>query len=959
MAITEDITLRLKIDKTDISGNLNTITKDINDLKDAQLKLNQSFKDGKIGADAYAAESTKLRNEMSALTAQANLAAKAINAEKGSIDEITSALNLNRKAYNSLSQEQRENANIGGKLKETINKQQSALTDLNKTVGRPGLRGGITEAIGGMAKTLGVAALAFVSVEGAVKAFKFVMNSNGDAADAFEQTMAGINEGLKSMARNLLDLDFTNMITGFTDAYNAGKKIKELEQDLGDTKFFQSQKILDINQEIAAKQAEMAKMSAKDLENSTEYKKLLGEVNAKLEERAAIEEEITRAAYEVTGLKVVEELKTKKVIPEGGDQDLNIKDKEDKLLSYIDIIKNFNVEQTTYLNAWLKQVDDFSKIPADVASEANQRLMGQAGLSNATIQGIVKNFNESKEKLLRSEADLFATLSAENQKALEGYIPGKLKESIQKAFGAELSTITEGKQLYDALSEDLKKELIKSTNELRQAEINSISVTNENETKITGIKFREKKQQEADHKEYLANKTKLDKQAVEDEKKFQKELADAAEKGKKEGADWAEKEIARITKLQEEKKKLNDEYNAYLEDSRLATRELQIEAEEDDWQREQDRVQLEYDVKIARAESERDLLIAKLIDDKDFYEKKKEIEKAYNEEAKALDKKRAKDSKQIALDRAAFEVAVVAGWAGDIASILGSLGEESRAMQYGALLIDSAKAIADVFINFKIAQAKGFSQMGPILGIPAATAMEITSGLSIAAIIAKTAKGLSDINSAGKGKSAKSEVPRNNKQYGGEFALGGPINGASHDGGGVLIEAEGGEFIINKRAMKNPYIAKVAEFINEFGVGGPIFPNGVPVINDPKIPIWSPINFPGKEPIIKDMPAIDYARYGGSKQFHPDTYNESLNISSSRGYGNFLSRVSSGATYSGGTFGAGSFSGNAGINGSSGNVSGLAEEIAAAVKSIPVYIVESEMTGMQRKVQVREAKFTI
>jgi hypothetical protein len=79
----------------------------------------------------------------------------------------------------------------------------------------------------------------------------------------------------------------------------------------------------------------------------------------------------------------------------------------------------------------------------------------------------------------------------------------------------------------------------------------------------------------------------------------------------------------------------------------------------------------------------------------------------------------------------------------------------------------------------------------------------------------------------------------------------------------------------------------------------------------------------------------------------------SLDISGTRGSGNFLSRVSTGSSYSGGSYSGGV----ANISGSS--VSGLAQEVAAAIQAIPVYIVESEMTGMQRKVKIREQKFTV
>ena len=46
--------------------------------------------------------------------------------------------------------------------------------------------------------------------------------------------------------------------------------------------------------------------------------------------------------------------------------------------------------------------------------------------------------------------------------------------------------------------------------------------------------------------------------------------------------------------------------------------------------------------------------------------------------------------------------------------------------------------------------------------------------------------------------------------------MGGHIKGASHDNGGVVIEAEGGEYIVKKDSV-NPKTEAVLEYINEYG----------------------------------------------------------------------------------------------------------------------------------------------
>jgi len=65
------------------------------------------------------------------------------------------------------------------------------------------------------------------------------------------------------------------------------------------------------------------------------------------------------------------------------------------------------------------------------------------------------------------------------------------------------------------------------------------------------------------------------------------------------------------------------------------------------------------------------------------------------------------------------------------------------------------------------------------------------------------------------------------------FERGGMINGRSHAMGGVHIEAEGGEAIINKRSMAIPGVRQAASYLNELG-GGLSFQSGgvVPQINN-------------------------------------------------------------------------------------------------------------------------------
>jgi hypothetical protein len=69
-------------------------------------------------------------------------------------------------------------------------------------------------------------------------------------------------------------------------------------------------------------------------------------------------------------------------------------------------------------------------------------------------------------------------------------------------------------------------------------------------------------------------------------------------------------------------------------------------------------------------------------------------------------------------------------------------------------------------------------------------------------VIAATVKGTQEINGA--------QVKR----------TGGDIFGASHSNGGVMVNAEGGEFMVNKETMANPSYANAIRNMNSSGLSG-------------------------------------------------------------------------------------------------------------------------------------------
>jgi hypothetical protein len=109
-------------------------------------------------------------------------------------------------------------------------------------------------------------------------------------------------------------------------------------------------------------------------------------------------------------------------------------------------------------------------------------------------------------------------------------------------------------------------------------------------------------------------------------------------------------------------------------------------------------------------------------------------------------------------------------------------------------------ALGEIQAQLAVALAKAFGQLGPIGGAVASAAV-----LTAFNFISSKLKSI--------------VLPTPPK-----FEKGGWINGPSHKRGGVHIEAEGGEYIINKRSMRDPGVRAAAEHLNsivpKFAFGG-------------------------------------------------------------------------------------------------------------------------------------------
>ena len=157
---------------------------------------------------------------------------------------------------------------------------------------------------------------------------------------------------------------------------------------------------------------------------------------------------------------------------------------------------------------------------------------------------------------------------------------------------------------------------------------------------------------------------------------------------------------------------------------------------------------------------------------------------------KATEEEKNKVKKAYTDARAQIEEDALLQQASDNAAVFAQIasGYEEGTALYKAFKI--AEVSMNTFVTAQTAynSAAEVPMIGPVLA-PIAAASAIAAGL-------KQVRAIQNI-----------EVPK--------AESGGLIMGASHSAGGSLIEAEGGEYIINKYAMRQPGVAEIASGLNQ------------------------------------------------------------------------------------------------------------------------------------------------
>lgn len=289
--------------------------------------------------------------------------------------------------------------------------------------------------------------------------------------------------------------------------------------------------------------------------------------------------------------------------------------------------------------------------------------------------------------------------------------------------------------------------------------------------------------------------------------------------------------------LRQSEADINAAYNKQITDENEAFRKEQFDRQSEyirlEWEnkilRAKEGTLQEYDLKLQQAQAEYDVLVnMDAVTKAALYESDAEYTNAVLQS-----QKRITEAKQAQVNAenefVLMQIEAAATVTDAFSSMIDTFAEDNENLAAFAKTI----ALFNIGLSTAEALAKGVASAQAV-GFPANIPAIATT---IAAIMTNIAK-------------AKQLV---NKEKNPKYADGGEISGPSHASGGVLIEAEGGEGIINKHSMSNPLLRSIASAVNVAG-------GGVPFSNVPIFPSVSGGGFDTAElkavfvEALKEMP---------------------------------------------------------------------------------------------------------
>lgn len=475
-----------------------------------------------------------------------------------------------------------------------------------------------------------------------------------------------------------------------------------------------------------------------------------------------------------------------------------------------------------------QEVRDMLDAVSKGAMSADQ-VISQLGLSESTVsdlkdfadlfQNVVDNQRESytKQIELQNKTNSIARESAKNALEMKKDQQSKELELIRQAEDAALSLVREGVEKqrqviniqYDRQIEDLKRRLSTEKNltsiakkALNDSIILADQQREEELRKLSDVSMKEQIQKETERIQLQLDSVK---EGTSQEHNLRLSLIEQNRQA----------ELAANLLLAEELRQseadINAAYNKQVTDENDAFRKEQFD-------RQSEYIRLEWENRILQTK------------EGSLQEHKLRVQQAQAEYDTLINMDAATKATLYESD-AAYENAKLQGEKNIQNAIKARINAENEAVlaQMAAVttITDAFSSMLDSFAEDNEALA-AFAKTVALFNIGLSTAEAISRGVAsaqsvpfpgnIAAIATTIATIMGNIAKA-KQLVSKEKNPR--------FGDGGEITGPSHASGGVLIEAEGGEGVINKRSMSNPLLRSIASAVNVAGGGVPF--SNVPV----------------------------------------------------------------------------------------------------------------------------------
>lgn len=830
-ADTEQVILEVIVKNDDALKRIKENKEDIAELREAQALLNKSTEEGKKQWQDYEKEIKSLRRENALLTKEVRDNNKSIQDQEGSLKSMRSELSLLNKVYVNLSKTERESAK-GRELQEkilslstTIGDAEKKLGDFRRQVGN--YENAITSALGANNKyvaTLVAMKDGNMNLGSALKVATSSVVSFGKAlyAAIFANPIVAVIAGIVAALTGLIKIMRGNEEqSARLDAVLA--PLKRTFEGIVAVLQIVAGWVLDVAEGFEALAFQVTKLGEKIPVIGKYFKQSndamlasiqLAKDKATLDKQTrALEVANAKAQYESSELRKKAEDRVKYTAEER-----------------LKFVQEANAKEKEILDNRLKIAEEQFRIAQEEASynenskEANEKLAEM----EANLYLVRKEYSDRTKKLITKENEIRnQSITTEKsrldnvKKATEEAKKQKQKELdiIRQAEDAAFALVKEGieKQTqainteYDRQIADIKIKLTTEKNltvAAKEALNNTIISLEEQRTKKLK-ELSDQSLQDQIKKETERIQLQLDavKAGSEQEHQLRVQLIEQNRQA----------ELAANLQLAEELRQsesdINAAYNKQVADENDAFRKdqynKQVEMLKLEWENRLLQVRegssLEYDLKVQQAQAEYDALINMDAATKAaMFKSDAEYTNAVLQNKKKLqDATKAQINAENEAVLAQMEAASIITDA--FSSMIDTFAEDnerlaafSKSIALFNIGISTAKAIADGVASASSAQ--------PWFMIPVAIAT------TLATVMANIAKAKQLV--------AKEKEPK--------YADGGEITGPSHVNGGVHIEAEGGEAIINKRSMSNPLLRSIASAVNVAGGGVPF--SNVPIL---------------------------------------------------------------------------------------------------------------------------------